>query len=119
METFLTCRALASYLKENILGDERGKIFEQLSLRAIYATTFTGLSIADSKLLFSEFPNILPLKYPEVKQIYTNCLVLIPEVKNLIRLHIDRQEKFLYWREFNNLDNLQRILQNFKIYITE
>ena len=117
LETFLTCLALSTYLRENVLGSERGEFVEQLSLHAVFKTTFTTLTLADSQLLLNELPNILPLKYPEVKNIYENSLAIVAQIKNYISDSIDCHEKFLYWREFDNMDNLLRILQGFESYI--
>ena len=117
LETFLTCLALSTYLRENVLGSERGEFVEQLSLHAVFKTTFTTLTLADSQLLLNELPNILPLKYPEVKNIYENSLAIVAQIKNYISDSIDCHEKFLYWREFDNMDNLLRILQGFESYV--
>ena len=116
MENFLTCRALASHLK-NLIGNQIGEILEQVSLSAILMTAATTtVPVCDAELLLSELPNILILKYPEVKEIHRACLELIPKLKDLIRSKIDCAEKFEYWRDFNDFDNLLRLLKVFDSY---
>ena len=63
MENFLTCRALATYLKENVIGEERGALVENLALQAIHSTMLTKVSVGDSEMLFSELPNILKCRH--------------------------------------------------------
>ncbi len=81
LETFLTCRALASYLKENVLDKKRGEILEAAALKALVAAIQTNLTVADAELLISELPNILKLNYPEVKEIFSISLEIISQIK--------------------------------------
>ncbi len=116
METFLTCRALASYLKGNVIDEARGEFVETASLKAILSTMFTTVSFADTKLLLSELPNILQLNNPVVKDILTACLNILPQIKNKISNKIDNAQKFMFWIEFEDYDNLYRLLKVFESY---
>lgn len=112
MENFLTCRALSTYLKENVIGEERGALVENASLSAIYFTILTPLSLSDIKLLLNELPNILSMNYPAVENIRKGCLEILSKLKSNIRLGINSQEKMMFWRDFNEFDNLFRILKS-------
>ena len=116
LETFLTCRALASYLKENILDETRGAFIEKATLKAIQATALTNLSVADAELLLNELPNILKLNYPEVKEILNISLAILERMKDEFNAQIDSFGKLKFWKDFNELDNLSRILESFKCY---
>ena len=116
METFLTCRALASYFKENILDEERGEILETATLKAILVAIHTEISVTDAELLISELPNIFPLRYPEVKDIFKISLDLISQIKKTINDNIDGHTKFGLWRNFNDYDKLFRLLKAFENY---
>lgn len=116
MEMFLTCRALASYLKENILDKERGEFIEKATLNAIYSTMQTDMSLADTEMLLSELPNILPLNYPVVDNIRAACVEIISQLKDAIRMKIDNDEKLILWHNFNEYDNLLRLLKGFEGY---
>ena len=116
METFLTCRALASFLKCNVLDNARGEFIEKLSLQAIYYTLLTDLSSEDAELFLSELPNLLPLNYPVVKDIYKISLEIIPQLKSQIQSSITDHTKFEHWQDFNEYDNLLRILKVFENY---
>ena len=114
METFLTCQALVTFLKGNLLDDVRGSVLEELTLNAVFKSSLTGLPFADAELLLSELPNFLPLPYETVEDIRLGCLQIIPQLKDTLRVKIDNASKFLYWRDFNDFDNLYRILNAFK-----
>ena len=110
----MTCRALASFLKGNVLDTARAKMVEQASLQAIYSTMFTNVSFVDCELLMSELPNLLQLNYPEVQNIFKACLDILPLMKKSINISIDHDTKCIFWRDFNDYDNLYRILNAFK-----
>ena len=116
METFLTCRALSSFLKDKVLGEARGGFAEKLSLQAIFNTSLTKLPSEDAALLLSELPNLLPLNYPVVKDIYQISLEIIPQLKSQIQAQITDHTKYEHWRDFNEYDNLLRILKAFENY---
>ena len=110
METFLTCRALASYLRKEVLGDTAGKIFEEAALRAILRTLQTNFSITDIKFLFSELPYILRLNYPVVEETRKTCINLVPQLMNLFHLNN-------LWRDFNETYYFGEMLKTFDNYI--
>ena len=116
LETFLTCRALASYFKENVLDKKRGEMLESTAVKAVVAAIHTEISVADAELFISELPNILKLNYPEVKDILSVALEIITQIKKTINSKIDCPEKFQFWRNFNDYDKIFRILQAFKYY---
>ena len=116
MENFLTCRALATYLKENVIGEERGALVENLALQAIHSTMLTKVSVGDSEMLFSELPNILKLNYPVVNEIRQGCIEIIPQIQKIIRNDIDLPEKMLMWKDFFEFDKLLRMLKVFDSY---
>ena len=116
METFLTCRALATYLKGNVIGSERGELIEQLILKAIHSTLLTKVFIGDAEMLLSELPNILPLNYPVVEEIRQGCIEMIPQIQSMIRTNIDDTEKMMMWRDFFDFDKILRLLKVFDSY---
>ena len=73
-------------------------------------------SFSDSELLLSELTNILPLNYPEVENIRQSCIQIATQMKERIRNVITDPTKFEYYREFNNFDNLLRMIQVFEYY---
>ena len=108
LETFLTCRALAVYLKENLLDETTGKFFEESALNAVYKTiTSTVLTLADVFLLIAELPNLLQLKYPVVKNIVEVCLNFIPQLKDLYR------DDFYKLQNYYALEYVENLLRNF------
>ena len=109
METFLTCRKLAEYLREKILDKDAGNFFEETALRAIFKTLQTNFSIADIKILFSEMPKILQLNYPVVEEIRKACINFVPQLMNLFRLN-------LLWRDFNEMYYFGEMLKTFDNY---
>lgn len=107
METFLTCRAVASYLKTKLTDEALIKIFEEASLKAILRSVSEGVTLADVRLLLSELPNLLSLPYPVITELREACLHTIMQMMNIMRLN-NR------WKDFVELDYLQRLLKNFK-----
>lgn len=103
METFLTCRAVAEYLKPKLADDALAKFFEEASLKAILKS-FNGLNFVDARLFLRELPKLLSLPYPVVKEIRTFSLQLIPQMMNIFRVNS-------MWKDFVELDYLQDILK--------
>ena len=91
METFLTCRKLAENLRENLLDEEFGKTLEENALKAVNRTLYTNIEVADIKLLLAELPQILPLKYPAVKELRENLINLIKQLMAVYRVRTDYQ----------------------------
>ena len=103
METFLTCRAVSSYLKTKLTDDAPAKFFEEASLAAILKS-FNGMTFADSRLLLRELPNLLSLPYPAVKDLRNACLQIIPQMMNI--MHLNNM-----WKDYVELDYLQNLLK--------
>lgn len=106
METFLTCRAVASYLKTQLTDAKPAKFFEEAALKAILKS-FGGMNLADARLLIRELPELLPLPYPVVKDLRRACIQIIPQMMNIMRVSI-------MWKDYVELDYLQRLLQTWK-----
>ena len=69
IETFLTCRAVAAYLKTRLKDTAQTKLFEEAALKAILKSLQTRYSFADAGLLVKELPELLKLPYPVVKEL--------------------------------------------------
>lgn len=95
LETALTCRAASAYLRE--------KIYEEASLAAILKS-LDGLKFADTRLLLSEFPNLLSLPYPAVRELRAASIQIVSQFMNFMREHEQ-------WKEFVELNNLRGFLQ--------
>ena len=63
METFLTCREVASYLQTKLANNTIAKFYEELSLNAALKAFVTSPSIADRELFLRELPTLLRLPY--------------------------------------------------------
>ena len=103
METFLTCRAVASYLKTKLTDDAPAKFFEEVSIQAILKST-SGMTLSDARLLIRELPNLLKLPYPVVKDLRNFSLQIIPQLMNVMRLNN-------MWKDFVELDYISEILK--------
>ena len=106
LETFLTCRKLSSYMKENILDEKTGIFFEEAALNAVHKTLMTPTSIADIRLLISEMPEILPLGYPVVKDIVRACIQIIPKIMFSIRSNVPWHLALLWLEHFHLSESL-------------
>ena len=106
METFLTCRAVASFLKTKLTDEAPAKFFEEASLKAIFKS-FNGMSTADLRLLIRELPDILSLPYPVANDIRSACLQVIPQMMEF--MHFNK-----LWKDYVELEYLQRLLQTWK-----
>lgn len=105
----MTCRAVASYFKENLFDTTTGSLFEEAALNAIYKTFATNLQLADLRLLLNELPNILPLDYSVVDDIRLACINILPQAMHFFRVNN-------VWGEFTDLDYLLKMLQTFDAY---
>ena len=103
METFLTCRAVASYLKTKLTDAEPAKFFEEASLNAILRA-FNGMTFADSRMLIRELPELLRLPYPIVNDLRNNALNLTSQMLNI--MHFNGM-----WKDFVELNYLQEFLK--------
>ena len=104
VENFLTCLHLSGYLRGKLFDDDGAKIFEELSLNALYKSLNAGCSIADILLLLDEMPKILKLNYPAVKEIRDACIQIIPQIMMTYRLNN-------HWQGFTELDYILKLLK--------
>ena len=107
METFLTCRKVAEYLRENAFNETAGKFFEEISLEAIDKTLSTNVKTSELRLLIFDLPNILPLDYPAAEKIRQSCLKIIPKLMDTFKKSPTVQN----WREFTELKYLLEMLK--------
>lgn len=84
METFLTCRAVASYLKEKLSDNAQAKLFEEASLKAIIKS-LDKMSLADAQFLIRELPKLLSLPYPATKDLLVEIIQRIPHITKKFR----------------------------------
>ena len=103
IETFLTCRAVASYLQTKLEDNIGVKLFEVASLTAILKS-LDAMCLADAELLIREVPNFLSLSNPATKELFNEIIQRIPQIKEELRL-----QGFL--REFIGLDYLQDLFK--------
>ena len=103
METFLTCRAVASYLKTKLADDAPAKFFEEASLKAILKSV-NGMTFADARLLIRELPNLLTLPYPVVKDLRNFSLQLIPQLMSTMRMN-------LMWKDYVEIDFIRDLIK--------
>ena len=104
VENFLTCLHLSGYLRGKLFDDKGAKIFEELSLNALYKSLHADCSIADVLLLMDEMPTILTLNYPAVKEIRDACIQIIPQLMMTYRLNN-------HWQGFTELDYILKLLK--------
>lgn len=110
LETFLTCRAVANYLKENNLIDKKsGKLFEEAALNAILKTLSGKIQVYELKLFISELPKILAMNYPAVQDILKNFKELLKKISYVYRIR-------RYFNEYADNEELLRLLETFDHY---
>ena len=103
LETALTCRAVATYLRNQFPDNDRLKVCEEASLAAVL-NSIDGLKFSDAQLLLSELPDLLSLPYSVVDELRLASIEVISQLMNFMR------ENEL-WRNFVELNNLQRLLK--------
>lgn len=103
METFLTCRAVSSYLRTKLTDETPAKFFEEASLKAILQS-ISQMSFADARFLFSELPELLALPYPAVEVLREVCLGIIPQIMDVMHLNY-------LWKDYVELDYINRLLK--------
>lgn len=106
LETFLTCRASAAYLKTLLNDDTPAKFFEEAALKAIIRA-INGMSLADARLFLRELPELLSLPYPAAKNIRNAALQIVPQLMNVLYMNN-------MWRDYSELNYLQRLLKIFR-----
>lgn len=110
METFLTCRALASYLQTKFPDNTRIKFLEKASLHAILKSLSREVSIADMNLLIRDLPNLLTLPYPIVNDLQRACMgtTIYKEFQNDILKLLSKLMEDLHFQE-NTLENFYKL----------
>jgi len=103
METFLTCRAVASYLKTKLADDAPAKFFEEASLKAILKSV-DGMTFADARLLIRELPNLLTLPYPVVKDLQNFSLQIVSQMMNVIKINCS-------WKDYVEMDFIRDLIK--------
>ena len=114
METFLTCRAVAEYLKMRLTNDNLAKFLEEASLKAIIKS-INGMTFADARLLIRELPNLLALSYPVVNELCVESLNVISNMMNTLSMSKDLEgyNRHKRFKDFVELEHLQRLLKLF------
>ena len=103
METFLTCRAVSSYLKTRLTNDATAKALEEVSLIAILKS-LDEMNLTDARMFISELPNFLILPYPAVGEIYDAFLQIVPTMLEIFRVNA-------LWRDYIELEQLRDVLK--------
>ena len=107
IETYLTCLALGSSLKNIVFNEKMGNFIEEIALEGILKTLAVGgADIADMRLLFSELPRILMMPYPEVQNICEACINIIPAIMDAFRMNA-------LWKEYTEVEYIMRMLKCF------
>ena len=104
VDNFLTCLSLSSYLRGKLFDDDGAKIFEELSLNALYKALRFSFAIDDALLLISELPRILEFNYPAVKKIRDACIEVIPQLMTSVRMYNQ-------WQKFTDLEYTLKLLK--------
>lgn len=106
LETFLTCRALASILRRSFPHDNRGAFMEEAALRAINRTQFARTSLTEIMMTINSLPAILALPYPIVDEIRKNCMSFVRQLMGDLRMR-------LRWEAFVEMGNYFDLLAAF------
>ncbi|MBO4779994.1 MAG: glycosyltransferase family 92 protein, partial [Selenomonadaceae bacterium] len=108
LETFLTCRALASVLRRSFPKDNRGAFLEESALRAINRTQLSRISLTEVMELLNSLPPILAMPYPIVDDILKNCMSFVNQLMGDLR-------KNLRWESFVDMTNYLDLLAAFAV----
>ena len=120
LETFLTCLNVATYLKQNLLGETIGKLFEDAALNAICQTLCTEIKPVDANLLIRQLPTILAMPYKTVEVLISICAGMIEKMKAALQSSADEEKisaiddnEMALWKKFTELDGVEKILKTF------
>lgn len=101
METFLTCRAVSSYLQTKLSDDTQAKFYEETSLKAILKS-LAKMSLTDAQLLIRELPNLVNLPYSVAQEfrheLFERIPLIIAEVRS--RCHLREFVELYYLEDF-------------------
>ena len=120
LETFLTCLNVATYLKQNLLGETVGKLFEDATLNAICQTLCTEIKPVDANLLIRQLPQILAMPYKTVEVLISICAGMLDKMKAALQSSADEEKisaiddgEMALWKKFVELDGLEKTLKAF------
>ena len=120
LETFLTCLNVATYLKQNLLGETVGKLFEDAALNAICQTLCTEIKPVDANLLIRQLPTILAMPYKTVEVLISICAGMIEKMKAALQSSADEEKisaiddnEMARWKKFVELDGVEKTLKAF------
>lgn len=108
METFLTCRALASLLRRSFPKDNRGAFWEESALHAINRTQLSKISLTEVLMILNSLPPILAMPYPVVDDILKNSM-------DFVRQLIGDLRKNLRWELLVDMNNYLDLLSAFAV----
>ena len=104
METALTCRALATFLRERFPADaDYWAICERRALEAILKS-LNGATQFEAQLLIRDLPNLLRLPYPAVKDIHNAARDLLAQFMNVFGTRY-------WWKFYVDFDYLRDLLK--------
>ncbi len=103
METALTCRAVSSYLRDN-LHDDRFKSCEEVALVAALKS-LNDCTYADAQIFIRSLPELLNLPYPVVADVRRAALGIIPQLMDVLKLNVIWYD----YAEYNFIRDLLKI----------
>ena len=112
LETYLTCFAVSSYLKENFIDKYFGRLFEEFSLNAALKSLQVGIIGSEFQLLIKTLPKILETPYPVANAIRNFCIKILPQFMNQFRIYNQGA-----WKDFVHYDYLLQMLNLFDKYV--
>ena len=115
-ETFLTCLALSTFLKETFLDEELGSLFEEFSLNGVLKSLNAEVSWSTLQLLLKEMPKILVMPYPVVNEIRNVLIEKLVELRKKMHDSIDKETKLPMWKDILDLDYKIKTLRTFDNY---
>ena len=110
LETYLTCFAVSSYLKENFLDEYFGELFEEISLNSAVRSLQASINAPEVQLLIKTLPKILSTPYPVVSEFIKALKMILPGYMNGFRVYSESA-----WKDFVHLDYLLQMLEVFNI----
>ena len=110
-ETYLTCFAVSSYLKENFLDEYFGELFEEFSLNSLIRSLQVGVSINDVFLMLDAMPKILRLNCPAVKVVCALEIEAINSLTKNLMSTIKKDQDLRFWRLICRLQRSSELLK--------
>ena len=111
LETYLTCFAVSSYLKENFLDEYFGELFEEFSLNAALKSFQVGVKASEIQLLIKTLPTILSTPYPVTQEFRASLKIILPKFMNQSCFYREGT-----WKDFVHYDYLLQMLEVFDKY---